>query len=185
MNSDPLYSKVIEALKRPLDGNTFQACAAALIGKAHPNLVPMPGGDDAGMDGAFRHPRRSLSPRLHRPVGCPRQLPQEYVHLPCEAHGTKCAAVATSQRLSNRRKRNLEAAAEKLGVKIVNIYDAAYFAEQLYRDSEWRLGLLGITGESPALWRCRALDASHSPSSSSGETTTSTGLGKCKVMQCW
>jgi hypothetical protein len=151
MNSDPLYSKVIEALKRPLDGNTFQACAAALIGKAHPNLVPMPGGDDAGMDGAFGTPDGPF------PLVCTvqsdvlgnfRKNMSTYL---AKRTGPKCAAVATSQRLSNRRKRNLEAAAEKLGVKIVNIYDAAYFAEQLYRDSQWRLKLLGITGESPAL----------------------------------
>ncbi len=53
MNRDPLYRKIVEALARPLDGNAFQQCAVALIGKAHPNLAPLPGGNDAGMDGAL------------------------------------------------------------------------------------------------------------------------------------
>jgi len=52
VNRDPLYQKIEGALSRPLDGNAFQQCAAALLGEVYPNLAPLPGGDDAGMDGA-------------------------------------------------------------------------------------------------------------------------------------
>src|SRR5262249_11749615 len=65
--------------------------------------------------------------------------------------GSKRVLLATSRFLTNRRRRNLEDAAAKLGVQLVNVHDGLYFADALYRDSEWRLKLLGITGNPPAL----------------------------------
>jgi hypothetical protein len=151
MNRDPLYRTIEEALARLTDGNHFQECAAALLGKALPNLAPMPGGDDAGMDGAFGTPDGSfplvctIKPDV---LGNFRDNVSTYLK---KGSGRKRAVVATSQRLTNRKKRNLEKAASKLGVKLVNIYDAPYFANELYRDPKWRLELLGITGDPPAL----------------------------------
>ena len=151
MNRDPLYKKIEEALARPLDGNAFQQCAVALIGKSHPNLTPLPGGDDAGMDGAFGTPNGPY------PLVCTVQsdvignFRANISTFLAKRSGSKRAVVATSQHLSNAKKRNLEDEAAKLGVTIENIYDAPYFADQLYRDSKWRLELLGVTGEPPAL----------------------------------
>jgi len=118
MNTDPLYLKIEEALKRPLEGNRFQACAVAILGKAHPNLAPMPGGDDAGMDGAFGTPSGPfplVCTVTSKVLGNFRK--NMLTHL-AKGAGPKCAIVATSQRLSNRKKRNLHAEAEKLGVTI-------------------------------------------------------------------
>lgn len=151
MNRDPLYRKIVERLVGPLDGNAFQKCAAALVGKAHPNLAPMPGGNDAGMDGAFGSPdgRYPLICTVQDDViGNFRSNISTYLR---KHSGPARAVVATSQALSNAQKRNLEAEASKLGVTLVNIYDAPYFADQLYRDSKWRLELLGVTGDPPAL----------------------------------
>lgn len=151
MNRDPLYPKIVDALVKLNDGVAFEQCAAALLGKAHPNLAPVPGGNDAGMDGAFGTTDGAF------PLVCTieedvignftRNI-KEYL---ARRTGPKLAAVATSQCLSNTKKRNLETRAQELGVTIVNIYDGAYFAVQLYRDSKWRLELLGITGNPPAL----------------------------------
>ena len=151
MNSDPLYRKIEEALARLANGNLFQECAVALIGKAHPNLAPMPGGDDAGMDGAFGTPDGPyplVCTIQSNVIGNFRANIATYL---AKRNGPKRAVVATSQRLSNLQKRNIEDAASELGVTIVNVYDAPYFAEKLYRDPKWRLDLLGITGDPPAL----------------------------------
>lgn len=151
MNRDPLYRKIVEALARPLDGNAFQDCAVALIGKVHPNLAPTPGGNDAGLDGAFGTsdgPFPLVCTVQDDVIGNFRANISTYL---AKRNGPKLAVVATSQRLSNLKKRNLEDEARELGVTIANIYDASYFADQLYRDSAWRLDLLGITGDPPAL----------------------------------
>ena len=151
MNRDPLHWKIVEGLNRALDGNAFQSCAAALIRKAHPNLAPMPGGNDAGMDGAFGTadgPFPLVCTTQSDVIGNFRQNISTYL---ANRNGPKRAVVATSQHLSNAKKRNLEDEAKKLGVIIANIYDASYFADQLYRDSRWRLELLGIAGDPPAL----------------------------------
>jgi hypothetical protein len=151
MNRDPLYQKIVEALNRPLDGETFERCAVALIGKEHPKLAPWSGGNDAGMDGAFETSQGpyplicTVSPDV---IGNFRDNVSTYL---AKRRGPRIAAVATSQRLSNAKKRNLEDEASALGVTIANIYDAAYFADKLYRDSKLRLELLGIAGDPPAL----------------------------------
>jgi hypothetical protein len=151
MNRDQLYRKIVDALARPLDGDTFQRCAVALLGRAHPNLAPLHGGDDAGIDGAFGAPD-GPSPLVcttqSNVIGNFRDNISTYL---AKRNGPKLAVVATSQHLSNAKKRNLEGEARRLGVTITNIYDALYFANELYRDSKWRLELLGITGDPPAL----------------------------------
>lgn len=151
MNRDPLYHKIVKALEGPLDGNLFQSCAVAIIGKAHPNLAPMPGGNDAGMDGAFGTPEGPfplICTVQSDVLGNFRRNISTYL---AKGNVPKVAVIATSQAISNRRKRNLEKAASELHVKIANIYDAPYFANELYRDSKWRLELLGVTGDIPAL----------------------------------
>ncbi len=151
MNRDPLYRRIIDALAQPLDGNAFEQCEAAIIGKTHPNLAPMPGGNDAGMDGAFEAPEGPyplVCTVQSDVIGNFRENISTYL---AKRQGPKLAVVATSQHLSNTRKRNLEDEAATLGVRITNIYDAPYFADQLYRDAKWRQTLLGISGDPPAL----------------------------------
>lgn len=151
MNRDPLYRRIVEALEQPLDGNAFQACAVALLGKVYPNLTPLPGGDDAGMDGAFgtdEGPYPLVCTVQENVIGNFRNNSSTYL---AKRRGPKLAVVATSQRLTNRQKRNLEEQANALGVTIVNIHDRTYFANQLYRDPRWRLELLGIPDDLPPL----------------------------------
>jgi len=53
MNRDPLHQKIVQALAGSLDGNTFERCAQDLLGDAYPNLAPVVGRSDSGIDGAF------------------------------------------------------------------------------------------------------------------------------------
>jgi len=55
--------------------------------------------------------------------------------------------VATSQKLSQRKRNNLEKRAEELGFTLVQVYDQAAMANLLYRSPEWCLELLNLTGD--------------------------------------
>ncbi len=124
MKRDPLYRKIIEALALPLDGNVFEDCAVALIGKAHPNLAPMRGGDDAGMDGTFGTPGGPfplICTVQEDVIGNFRDNISTYRR---KCNGPRRASIATSQFLSIAKKRNLDEEAQELGVVIRNIYDA-------------------------------------------------------------
>src|SRR5689334_9505915 len=48
---DPFYEEILQALAGPLDKDCFELCAAALLAKEFPMLVPIRGGTDSGMDG--------------------------------------------------------------------------------------------------------------------------------------
>ncbi len=54
MRLDPHYNAIIDALERnDLDPTVFERCAVDLLRPEYPGLVPIPGGDDEGMDGAI------------------------------------------------------------------------------------------------------------------------------------
>ena len=53
MVGDPFYEAIVDRLSGALDPNLFEACAVDLLRKEFPTLVPIRGGDDAGMDGAI------------------------------------------------------------------------------------------------------------------------------------
>jgi hypothetical protein len=48
---DPFYEEIIQALAGQLDKDRFELCAASLLTKEFPTLVPIRGGTDSGMDG--------------------------------------------------------------------------------------------------------------------------------------
>jgi hypothetical protein len=151
MNRDPLHQKIVQALAGSLDGNTFERCAQDLLGDAYPNLAPVVGGSDSGMDGAFGTADGAfplVCTVREDVIGNFRTNLEAYL---AEKQGPRRVVVATSQALTTAKRQNLEEEAAKLGVTIVNIHDAAYFADRLYRHAAWRLQLLGITGNPPAL----------------------------------
>lgn len=151
MNHDPLHRKISDALAGSLDGNLFERCAQDLLGDAFPNLAPVVGGSDSGMDGAFGTADGAfplVCTVQEDVIGNFRDNIQTYL---AKKQGPKRVVIATSQSLTTAKRRNLEEEAVKLGVTIVNIHDAAYFADRLYRHASWRLQLLGITGDPPAL----------------------------------
>ena len=54
--SDTLDRAIRDAIARPLDGETFERCAAELLRDVYSSLRPVEGGNDAGMDGVGELP---------------------------------------------------------------------------------------------------------------------------------
>jgi len=50
---DPHYGKIMEGLGGDLSPKLFEACVQDLLRKPYPGLVPIHGGQDAGMDAAI------------------------------------------------------------------------------------------------------------------------------------
>src|SRR5215210_5434063 len=61
MKRDPHYRDILAGLSKAVDPDTFEACAADLLRRIYPGLVPVPGGNDAGFDGVIAD---SESPKL-------------------------------------------------------------------------------------------------------------------------
>ncbi len=159
--NDPLRADIQQALAGRLDPNVFEECACSLLRDEWPSLVPVPGGDDAGVDGLVATPdgldiglvctaskagpldnlRRSLT-RHKEMGGCIRRV-----------------IFATPRTLTPRRQRNLAAAARELGFDLVQVYQQQAFVDRLYHSPEWRKQLLGLSGapsalsEYPRVWR--------------------------------
>jgi hypothetical protein len=52
MTRDPFYPQILAGLRGRLDPELFERCAADLLRTIYPTLVPLRGGNDAGMNGA-------------------------------------------------------------------------------------------------------------------------------------
>lgn len=152
--TDPLYNQIVKGLAKLGDGNKFQSCAADLLRKEHPGLVPISGGNDAGLDGAAQAAggpkiqlicttQKSVITNVGKSLAESKKKKQQSDHI----------LVATSQALSPQQKRNLEAKVKKFGKKLLPVADREAIANRLYRDPRWLKDLLGITGAPPALSR--------------------------------
>lgn len=151
MLQDPIYAKIEERLAGHLDHEVFELCAVDLLRPVYPGLVPIRGGDDAGMDGAIPTdgPRLPLVTTTSSDVigNLTRNL-ERYRERGGEA---QAAVVATSERLTGRRQQNLEDRAQEFGFVLRGIHDGDDFALQLHGNPQWRRKLLGIPGDLPAL----------------------------------
>src|SRR3989442_11137301 len=59
--------------------------------------------------------------------------------------------LATSQELTQTRRRNLQKRARELGFSLLQIYPRAAIGERLYHEPRWCKDLLGLTGRPSAL----------------------------------
>ena len=152
MVGDPFYRAIVERLSGDLDPNLFEACAVDVLQKEFPTLVPIRGGDDAGMDGAVGdglgepYPLVSTtSPRVIRNLtgNLKSYLSKEGVR--------RRVVVATTQPLGGQKRRNLHNRARDMGFELIQIYDQAAIASRLYRSPRWYKELLGLTGAPSAL----------------------------------
>lgn len=152
MIRDPFYKDIIKRLNERLDPETFERCAADLLRDAYPTLVPIQGGGDAGMDGAVADGKGTAYPLIttteENVIGNLTRSLNSYL----KENGTRrMVIVATSRKLTSRRRRNLEKRAEKLGFTLVQIHSQADIASRLHRRPDWCVELLNLTGEPPAL----------------------------------
>ena len=158
MVRDPLYRSIEKRLGERLDPELFERCAVELLREVYPGLVPIGGGGDGGMDGAI-----SSYAGKPLPQGQPiplivttgknvlRNLTDNLDSYRSTGGSARQAALATSQALTGRKRRNLEKRAHELGFTLRNIHDRADFTGRLYRSPMWRRELLGLTGNLPAL----------------------------------
>lgn len=152
MIRDPLYREIRRALRELKDGSTFELCANDLLSKIYPSLAPREGGDDAGLDGLIGS-ENNTSVQLICTTGTDvlGNLSGS-IESNLKKNGRSHACIlATSQRLTNPKKRILEERANKLGRPLMQIYDQAAIAQLLYRDARWLKKLLGLTGDPPSL----------------------------------
>lgn len=159
MIRDPFYCQIIERLNKRLDPELFEQCASDLLRAVYPTLVPIRGGSDSGMDGAIADldgPPLPLVTTTSDRVS--QNLTRNLQRYLSEGGERRRAVVATSRPLTAKRRRNLEAAAAKLGFVLLQIHDQAAMADLLRRDSKWCRELLDLTGELPPLSCCPVTD---------------------------
>jgi len=152
MFRDPLYRQIRHALDELNDGNAFELCACDLLRQVYPSLAPREGGDDAGLDGLIANENKS-SIQLICTTGRDvlRNLSGSIEANLKKGGKSHACILATSQRLTNSKKRTLQDRANQLGRPLIQIYDQAAMAQRLYRDARWLKELLGLTGDPPPL----------------------------------
>ena len=149
---DPHHGAILDALNRKLDANVFEACAAALLRRDHPTLVPVRGGADDGFDGAVADATGEPFP-LITTTG-EKLVPNLRRNLDRTAkRGWSVARVlfATPRRITPATRKKLSETARERGVTLVQAYGQDWFAQSLYREPEWCKRLLGVTGRPSAL----------------------------------
>ena len=145
---DPLFNAIKDALSGTLDGDVFEACFCDLLRDAYPDLVPLQGGSDDGMDGTIGEDGFLVCTTGTNVIGnLTGSLNQ---HLKVNGRRRRVVSV-TSQELTPRKKRNLENRATELGFKLLQIIDQPALIPRLYHSPQWRKELLGISGHPPAL----------------------------------
>ncbi|HAB54532.1 MAG TPA: hypothetical protein DCE80_20525 [Ignavibacteriales bacterium] len=145
---DPFYQQIIERLKGRVDPDLFEACASDILRTDFPTLVPIRGGSDAGMDGAVADGKELPFPLICTTskdvIGNLTKNLKSYLN---NGRTRKKAVFATTQELTPKRRRNLEARAQELGFVLIQIYTQVAFADRLYYNQRWCLELLNLTGE--------------------------------------
>lgn len=152
MVRDPLYRAIESRLDERLDPELFERCAVELLRDVYPGLVPIPGGDDGGMDGAISIGEAAAIPLVVTAgkdvLGNLKRNLDSYLSTGGLA---RQAVLATSQALTPTKRRNLEKRARESGFTLRNIHDRADLVGRLYRSPSWRLELLRLPGHPPAL----------------------------------
>jgi hypothetical protein len=152
MIRDRFYQDIVERLSGKLDPELFERCAVDLLRDAFPTLVPIRGGSDAGMDGAIAdgesEPYPLVSTTGKNVIGNLTRSLDSYLS---KGGDRRRVVFATSQELSERRRRNLHNKVQEKRFELVQIFDQAAFADRLYGNPTWSRELLNLTGAPSAL----------------------------------
>lgn len=152
MIRDPFYQDIIQGLNGRLDPELFEQCVTDVLRSIYLGLVPIRGGSDAGMDGAIGDAEGVAFPLItttqENVIGNLTKNLNSYL----QNGGTRRKVVlATPQKLTPKRRRNLEERANEFGFTLIQVYSQEALANLLYRSPEWCRELLGLTGQPPAL----------------------------------
>ncbi len=152
MNRNPLYQQILERLNGKLDSDLFEACAADILRQIYPSLVPMRGGNDAGMDGAIGdgegEPFQLVSTTEEDVIGNITKSLKSYLS---SGRKRRKLVLATSQYLTPRRIQNLYNRAAELGFSLVQVHSQDAMANLLFNSPDWCRELLNLTGRPSAL----------------------------------
>jgi hypothetical protein len=150
---DHFYRQILEALGEiAIDPRLFEDGMCDLLRDVFPGLVPVPGGSDAGFDGAIGDGKRIPYPLVCTTeadvIGNLTKSLKSYLRHGYERRKT---ALATSRALSAPQRRNLERRAREKGFTLVQIFDQRALADRLYHSPRWCRELLGLSGTIAAL----------------------------------
>jgi hypothetical protein len=148
---DELFDQIKDRLAQIADGNLFEEFVGFSLAETIPGFAPVNGPGDYGRDGEVPTDEGAAPITCTIEVNVIGNMTKTLTAYKKSGGKAKIAYVATSQDLSNRQKQNLRDKAEELGFTLGPIYDAEYFINELYRHADWRLKLLGVSGEIPAL----------------------------------
>jgi len=152
MFRDPLYRQIRRRLRELKNRNAFELCANDLLRQIYPSLAPREGGDDAGLDGLIaKNDKGSIQLICTTSDDVLGNLSGSIESNLKKGGKSHSCILATSQRLTNPKKRVLEDRAKQLGRPLIQIYDQAAMGQLLYRDPRWLKELLGLTGDPPPL----------------------------------
>ncbi len=152
--SDPHYDRILDGLAKVSDGNLFEQCVCDLLRDEWPNLIPVPGGADAGLDGAFVDGEGKgglIATTGEDVIGNVTKSLKARLNSDDER---RQVLVATSQHLTPRRCRNIAERVRKLGFQLAHDpYTQQAIANLLYHNSRWCNALLELSGRPSALSR--------------------------------
>ncbi len=149
---DPFYDQITHRLNGKLGADVFERSMGDLLRGDLPGLVPVSGGTDSGMDGAFLAEKGEASPLICTTASdvignLTKNLNSRLSHgLPPGR-----VALATSRKLTPTRRRNLEERAQQNGFTLIQIFDQEALADRLYHSPRWCKELLDLSGTPPAL----------------------------------
>lgn len=148
-----LLARIEDRLDNPryrLQPSDFEDCAAALIGRDYPGLVPVTGGTDHGLDAELVDPNGQVlglivtSSRTFE--GARRSLRDSLRS--ARDHGKRVdqVVVANLAEVNLQKRLKLTTIAKELGCDLVQVYDRPWFANAFREDPEWRRRILHIEG---------------------------------------
>lgn len=135
---DRIYSRIVAALDEHLDPEVFESCVCDLLRDAFPGLVPIRGGDDAGMDGAIADGEGEAYPLVctiaKDVIGNLTRSLDSYLSM---GGRRRRVVLATSRALTPRRRRNLEKPTREKGFTLVQVVEREGIAQRLRWSPHW------------------------------------------------
>lgn len=149
---DSHHAAILKALSEHFDPDIFEACAADLLGRQWPGLVPVRGGSDDGFDGAISSEGKQPFPLVSTTSTDAKGNLKRNLKRAIESGWQPAYAIfATPRRVTPKTRKAMRDLAREMEVTLVQIYDQDWFANALYREPAWCKKLLGVTGRPSAL----------------------------------
>lgn len=156
MPTDRLYQDIVRKLRtEKLDDATFEKIAVRIANYCGVRVLPMPGGQDAGYDGAIVDADGGRLPgalaATMQQNGLANLRKNLRMHSDRYPEAAKTAFFVTTRPKTNRQKQNLTKEAQGMGYTLLGAADESAVAEYLYYSPDSCYELLGFRGVPSAL----------------------------------